>query len=267
MNKLQTSIKTSVLFYFFYIGSGKSCTMYGHGSDIGILKRSVRFLLNASHKISLQMVEIYGSQVFDCLGPSKIDVTSSNGNKASQVIVESSKHFDSMLQGALQHRTQKATNQNETSSRSHAITKIILDGSRGILLFADLAGFENIDGKENRQETNFINQSLLELNKVMLAVSQEAQNVPVCTSALTKFFKPHFCDGDIVMLYHLHATSSGKITSGLGYIKELTCKRKFSAKLNARSKQLSTAKASQATANKRLIALQSRIARYRPLLN
>lgn len=236
--------------------------MYGHGSDMGILKRCVRFLLNASHNISFQMVEIYESKVFDCLDSGKTDVTSSNGNKASHVAIESSEHFDSMLQAALQRRTQKATNQNETSSRSHAITKIVVNGSNGNILFADLAGFENIDGKENRHETVFINQSLLELNKVLLEISKK--NVPVCTNALTKFFKPHLCDGDIVMLYHLHAKSSESMKKGLGYIKDLTYKKKILAKPNANNNQSSASKSSQINPKQRLNAFHSRIARYKP---
>lgn len=234
--------------------------MYGHSTDIGILKRSIRFLLSASHKISIQMVEIYDRKVFDCLDSSKPDVTSGNGNKASKIGIESSEHFDSMLEAALLHRTQKSTNQNATSSRSHAITKIFLDGSNGNLLFADLAGFESIEGKENREETLFINQSLLELNKVLLDIQKKY--VPVCTYALTKFFKPQIHDGDIVMLYHLYAKSSEQMKSGLGYIKELTCKQ--SAPARSKVKQLLAAKKHQTNAKNRLIALNSRIARYQP---
>lgn len=230
---------------FFQIGSGKSCTMYGHGNDVGLLKRSIGHLLNASHKVSFQMIEIYGSKIFDCIDSNKADVTSGNGNKASKISIESLDQFGEILQGALQRRTQKATNQNETSSRSHAITKIMLDGLRGCVLFADLAGFEKSDGKENRQETIFINQSLLELNKILLSISKK--ETPVYTTALTKFFRSQFDDGDIVMLYHLHAKSTEEVKSGLGYIKELTYirKRKTSATSNSKIKMPSTTNASQ----------------------
>lgn len=229
--------------------------MYGHGDDVGILRKTVRYLLNASHAISFEMVEIYDDKVLDCLKSIKTDAMSNTGNKASRIAIESLENFDSMLTAALQHRHQKATNQNETSSRSHAITKVILDGlPHGSLLFADLAGFESIDGKENRKETLFINQSLLELNKVLL--DMQKNKVPVFTSALTKFFKPHFRDGDIVMLYHLQAQSSESMKSGLGYIKELTCKQPLSVKPNVNMKPASAAKKQQPNAK------ESRIAHY-----
>lgn len=237
--------------------------MYGHGDDIGLLKRCIGFLLNASHKVSFQMVEIYGSKIFDCIDSNKADVTYGNGNKASKIVVESSEQFDALLQTALRNRTQKSTNQNETSSRSHAITKIMLEDLQGCLLFVDLAGFECIDGKENRQETLSINQSLLELNKVLLAISKK--NTPVYTSALTKFFRQQFVDGDIVMLYHLHANSIEVMKSGLGYIKELTCmKKKSSAKSNSNIKGPSAINAKNKTVAQRLASLNSRVANYRP---
>lgn len=258
----QANIHYSII--FSVIGSGKSCTMYGHGNDMGLLKRCIDHLLNASHKISFQMVEIYGSKIFDCIDLNKADITSGNGKKASKIAIQSSEQFDATLQSALQKRTQKSTNQNQTSSRSHAITKIMLDDLQGCLLFVDLAGFENIDGKENRQETLFINQSLLELNKVLLALSRN--EMPIYTSALTKYFQPQFVDGDIVMLYHLHAKSVEGMKSGLGYIKELTCKcikKKKIAKSIVKQLPASNASATK-SARQRLVSLNSRIAKYQP---
>lgn len=237
--------------------------MYGHEIDIGILKRCIGYLLNASHKISFQMVEIYESKIFDCIDSKKADVTSGNGIKASKICIESSEHFDATLKSALQNRTQKSTNQNQTSSRSHAITKIMLDGLQGCLLFADLAGFENIEGKENRQETLFINQSLLELNKVLVAISKK--ETPVYTSALTKFFRPQFIDGDIVMLYHLNAKSIEDIKRGLGYIKELTnIKKTRSTTLNSKTQNKSTISVSNNNPVNRLASFKSRIEKYQP---
>lgn len=243
--------------------------MYGHNDDIGLLRKCVGFLLQSSHKISVQIVEVYDNKIFDCLETNKADVTSSNGKKASNVAVVSLNQFNELLEGAIQRRIQKATNQNKTSSRSHAITKICLDGLQGCLLFGDLAGFESIEDKENRRETVFINQSLLELNKILLAISKN--QVPVYTTVLTKFFRQQFSNGDIIMLYHLIAKSKASAINGLGYIKELTFAKAGKSTIVKTNSQLNkppatpTMQTNRRDAAKRLSALHSRIARYKPI--
>lgn len=192
--------------------------MFGHGNDTGSLCKSVGFLLNASAKIYVQVVELYGDKVFDCADLDKVDITSAV-DKAKKVTIKTVDRFSSLVDNALKLRVQKSTNQNKTSSRSHAIFKISMEGSSRALLFADLAGFESIEGKENQQETVSINSSSLELNKVLIKISKNEK--PICTTALTRYFKPHVNE-NVIMLFHLRQDSVETMKRGFGYIKELS---------------------------------------------
>lgn len=158
------------------------------------------------------------------------------------VRIDSIEQFNDLLTNVLTHRIQKSTNQNATSSRSHAVIKIIKEDSsaKNVLLFADLAGFENQEEKEDPRETIFINNSLLELNKVFLSVAKGQTSI--CTTALTKYFKPHL-NGKMVMLYHMRASM---INNALCHIKDLvlTIQSKKSESSSAASKIKKTLKTS-----------------------
>lgn len=190
--------------------------MFGNGEDVGILRRCAAFLVQSSVEFSVEMFEIVEGQIFDCSGMEKAKLSAQN--KASKINIESIEQFNGVLELALTHRTQKATNQNATSSRSHAIIQISIGGSGGNLLFADLAGFESIEGKDNRSETVSINSSLLEVNKVLLCYVKD--QTPICTTPLTKCLRPYF-DGDLVMFFHIKAQSKEIVKSSLRHIQEL----------------------------------------------
>lgn len=226
--------------FFSIVGSGKSCTMFGNGVDAGILRKSVEFLLKASTDFSIQIVEIHEEKIYDCVNADKVDVTLAAKQPLS-IQINSLEQFDEVLDTALKNRTQKATNQNHTSSRSHAIIKIFRNESKNGLLFADLAGFESQQGKDNQSESRFINNSLLELNKVLLSVSKNGD--PVCTTALTKYFKPYF-KGDVIMFYHIRAECCETVKSALDFVKDLSVVLKTSPtikKPNAAISQKSSA--------------------------
>lgn len=189
--------------------------MFGHGEDTGILRKSVEFLLNKSaSKLAFEFIEIHGDKVFDCSTQTKIDISRTPSN-ASKATIESLEQFDEILKISLRNRVQRATNQNITSSRSHAIIKICVQNA--VLLFADLAGFESQQGKD-KSESKFINSSLLEVNKMLLCAFVRGKD-PICTTTLTRFFKTYIAS-DIVMLFHAPASSSQMIKNALNHVKE-----------------------------------------------
>lgn len=181
--------------------------MYGmSGSSKGIIQSAVEFLI-ARTPINIVMVELYGSKCVDLLSPKDGPIEyNSTGEvivtKAKKSAVISLNEFETLLGLALKNRATKSTNQNDTSSRTHAITIIEKDGrNSNQLVFADLAGYEYLEGKQDTQETIDINKALYDLNKVLLDKSQKMQ--PVYCNELTKFLRPALQQSKTTLFYHI----------------------------------------------------------------
>lgn len=199
--------------------------MFGTEADVGILFRTVSYILNKKQQICVTAVELFGKNVFDLID---------NGEQAKDEfhteIIATCDEFGSLISKVISLRKQKETNQNKTSSRSHLFIIFSLEGNAGKkLVFADLAGFENPKGKENSEETQFINSSLSSLNTVLLSISRK-EVVNYRLSALTKLLEPYLKNAKgTIMLYHLPSHS---VKKGLEYIKDLVVS---SRSLNKRS--------------------------------
>lgn len=202
--------------------------MFGVNGSIGILGRSVEFLLNKK-RINATVIEMTENDLFD-LG---------NGNKetlhntGSLISIGSMAEFDELVSKVLKVRSQKKTNQNNTSSRSHLIFKLSFeDNTRGQIAFIDLAGWENPDQK-NINETKFINSSLTSLNTLMANIAQK--KVVTFDSKLTKLLKPYFTAQKkciCILMYHVSNTGIKKGLENIknvipsAQIKTMTLKRK-----------------------------------------
>lgn len=191
--------------------------MFGYGEDIGLLRHCAETLLSNGTKFVVQMMEMHENFLYDCINEHKTRITSAA--KATKTSIELFATFEICLNRAIAHRVQKSTDQNSTSSRSHLIIKMV-DANNKTYMFADLAGFESQENKTSRAETKFINESLLELNKVFLSLVSKGQK-PICTTPLTKFFKPYFENGDVIMFFHVKATSEDALKLGLSHIKDI----------------------------------------------
>lgn len=192
-------------YQFTILGSGKSCTMYGVNDDIGLLRKAVQFVLEKGKDGFLtSMVELYDCSVYDMLSNGKQRIQQPSSQVLSKAItreIDTLIAFEAYLSHSISLRVQKPTNQNMSSSRSHAITMIRPKaGSTNALLFVDLAGFENSNGKENMKETGFINTSLLHLNKMLLARSKN-QLPSFRGNVLTEVLAPYFT-GHSIMFFH-----------------------------------------------------------------
>lgn len=205
---------------YFLSGSGKSFTMFGRQNVAGILSRSVEFILN-HRPITVSVVELMGSNCYDLTSGQKTLLL--NESSAKQVSISSIDEFDRFVCKIISIRSQKPTNQNLTSSRSHLMFKFGFAGnSNGNMAFMDLAGWESPYGKPDMEETKFINSSLSDLNTVLANISKG--KIPYFKSKLAKFFKPYLSSGGkTVMFYHISNITAKK---GLENVKDVVASTK-----------------------------------------
>lgn len=121
-------------------------------------------------------------------------------NKYQEIEIKSIQNIGVFLERALKKRTSKSTNQNDTSSRSHAVLTIST-GNGTKLLFVDMAGNERSEGKDNVNETCFINKSLTQLNTV-LAYKAKGLLPPYRDNDFTLFLKPYMVKNKVIIFFH-----------------------------------------------------------------
>ena len=210
----------ATIFAYGATGTGKTYTMLGNGLNVGIMIRAIKdlFLLinnkkNKKYIIKISYIEIYNEIIKDLL---------SNNNSNSIIELRNDPQKGTILQGVElknvlneneafniilkgnKKRTEKYTEFNENSSRSHAILQINLDIEDkeikmekeikfGKFMLLDLAGSEkasfNYNSKGNN-ELGSINKSLLALNKcITLLTSQNRKFIPWRESKLTRLLQ------------------------------------------------------------------------------
>lgn len=200
--------------------------MFGTEDDVGILFRSASYILNRKQQICVTAIELFGNNLLDLIDDGK-----PAKDEFDSKLIDTCDGFNSFISKVISLRKQKETDQNKTSSRSHLLIMFSLEGNANKnLVFGDLAGFETPKGKENLDETQFINGSLSSLNTVLLSISRK-EVVNYRLSALTKLLEPYLKNAKgTLMLYHLPSHSTKK---GLEYIKDLVVSSRLSMKRNA----------------------------------
>lgn len=218
--------------------SGKSCTMFGLDGP-GILAKSVEFILQ-SNEVFISAIEILGNKYYDVVSGHHIEMKESS---ATKVRIESMAQFNEAQSNIIKARTQKQTNQNLTSSRSHLIIKLNLcSNSQAEMGFIDLAGWEDPKGKDI-DETKFINNTLSQLNTVLFHISNN--QLATFKTPLLKQMKPYFSESaETLMLYHVSHADAKK---GIENIKDVVAnfkgeKRKLSSNVLAEIKNKRLAK-------------------------
>lgn len=99
------------------LGSGKSSTMFGFNDDIGILRSSaIRILKHGT--IFVTAVEFTNEESYDLASGIKVPMGKKFPNPIPETI-NTADEFDTLVLQAIKLRSQKSTNQNPTSSRSH----------------------------------------------------------------------------------------------------------------------------------------------------
>ena len=216
------------IFAYGQSGSGKTYSMLGHESILdslsedknndlyGIIPRAVFQIFNilkeftrngTKWKLTLSYIEIYNEKI-KCL-LSKKDGLKIREDPHDGFIIPEKETIDcrspsNVFEGiklANKNRATGATNQNEHSSRSHAILQLQLiynsiDGQvrKSFLSLVDLAGSERIakTGAEGQRlkEAQKINQSLTTLGMVIMALTTPGtKHVPFRNSKLTLILK------------------------------------------------------------------------------
>ena len=212
------------IFAYGQTGTGKTYTMDGipDTPNKGIVPRAFEHIFDFitanedSHKFSVTVtyVELYNEQLRDLLASSKsedkpltIHEDPGKGFVIRGVTTHSARSVKDLLKiqhYGSKHRKVRATNMNDTSSRSHSILSLSIEtlteieGSqhvrRGRLNLVDLAGSERIAKtgaeKEGVQEGISINYALMILGNCISALTTKGQtHIPYRDSALTKLLR------------------------------------------------------------------------------
>lgn len=200
-------------FAYGQTGSGKTFTM------VALQELAITDIFNLAEneyaslepQISLSFYEIYSGRILDLLNNKKrLQVLEDGANKIQvkglqEISVESEDELKEAITYANSVRTTKATQANDTSSRSHAIMCInVRDGEGTVIgkfLMVDLAGSERAqdirsNNRERRAEGAEINKSLLALKECIRALDNAKGNkeahVPFRASKLTMVLRDSF---------------------------------------------------------------------------
>ena len=219
-------------------GSGKTYTMVGKGEKVGLMIRAIRDLFNfvntqklqdKIYNIKITYIEVYNEILKDLLSDKKTSPEiRTDPNKgviiqgAECIKVNSENEAFKIINLGNKRRTEKQTERNKFSSRSHAVLQIYLeiqeqqnignnypnfnsDISFGKLYLVDLAGSERTTATGSNKilvETGSINRSLLALSKcINLIVTQNKKFIPFRESKLTRILQePLSGNGRIVLI-------------------------------------------------------------------
>lgn len=172
-----------------------------------------------SKPLSVSFIENFANDFFDLISGKKEKIAKIGEEKNR--VLKSACEFDALLKKVLKLRIQKSTDENATSSRSHLLIRFE-DDKNAKLAFIDLAGWESPKGKENMNETKFINASLTSLNTALEQISKKM--IPSFCTPLTRIFKPYLSgSAKTCMLYHV---SNAGVKKGLENIKNVVASNK-----------------------------------------
>lgn len=192
-------------FAYGQTGSGKTYTMRGITEFMveDLFEKLPRELV-----ISFSSFEIYGGRCHDLLNEKALLTILEDKNGAIQIqgLVEQDVDSPKMLYEAFEqanaNRTTHATVANDTSSRSHSISNLVVKNPKseeclGKLTLVDLAGSERAqdtqsNNRQRRLEGAEINKSLLALKECVRAMDEGQPHVPFRASRLTLVLRDSF---------------------------------------------------------------------------
>ncbi|KAK3796846.1 hypothetical protein RRG08_015008 [Elysia crispata] len=197
-------------------GSGKTFTMMGPDDNPGINIRAITELLKVcseraetkSYNLKVSMVEIYNETVQDLLtSDARTLELQMVGNvvripNITEMGVSQVSDIKDLMKLGDSNRKVASTKMNSTSSRSHLVLMINVEGedkvtgaiSKGVLTLCDLAGSERISKTEatgqRLVEAAAINKSLSALGQVFSALRESQLHIPYRNSKLTQILRP-----------------------------------------------------------------------------
>ncbi|KAG6590321.1 Kinesin-like protein KIN-14U, partial [Cucurbita argyrosperma subsp. sororia] len=218
-------------------GTGKTYTMDGRMEEPGIVPRALEMLFQTSMgasstvTFSMSMLEVYMGSLRDLLAPKAGSRMYERCNLNIQTDQKGFVEIEGLTEVPIPDfekakwwynkgrrvRSTSWTNVNETSSRSHCLTKVTMyrcvDGSKAKtevskLWMVDLGGSERLLKTGacglTLDEGRAINLSLSALGDVIAALRRKRGHVPYRNSKLTQILKDSLGDGSkVLMLVHL----------------------------------------------------------------
>ncbi|KAJ3669543.1 hypothetical protein LUZ60_011493 [Juncus effusus] len=219
-------------------GTGKTYTMEGVRGNLGIVPRSIEELFNKisqekseNYTLNLSMLEVYLGNLRDLLAPKQHSSRSFNLTLKSNINIMAKSSGSVEIEGLTdieisnfkqaihwynkgrKARSTSWTNVNETSSRSHCLTRIIIrEGTKGKIVskiwLVDLGGSERLlkTGATGHtlDEGKSINLSLSAFGDVISALKQKRHHVPYRNSKLTQALSDSLGEGSrVVMVVHV----------------------------------------------------------------
>ncbi|XP_078168604.1 P-loop containing nucleoside triphosphate hydrolases superfamily protein isoform X1 [Carex rostrata] len=217
-------------------GTGKTYTMEGVQRNPGIVLRAMKELFREisqekceNYTLTMSMLEVYMGCLKDLLAPkqhplrmdpatkSNISIMSRNNGTVeieglTDAEIMNFKQASRLYDKGRRARATSWTNVNETSSRSHCLTRIIIrEGEKGKVIskiwLVDLGGSERLlkTGAigQTLDEGKSINLSLSALGDVIAALKQRKHHVPYRNSKLTQILSDSLGEGSrVVMVVH-----------------------------------------------------------------
>lgn len=135
------------VFAYGQTGAGKTYTMQGENTpnNLGMIPRSIELIFSRiarmelsgwKYKVSASFLEIYNENIHDLLNPGsneRYDIYYNEGkgttvSNLKMPSISSAAELLEVMKAAHRNRAVACTNFNEHSSRSHAVTKIVLKG-------------------------------------------------------------------------------------------------------------------------------------------
>ncbi|XP_054752389.2 kinesin-like protein klp-3 [Lytechinus pictus] len=199
-------------------GSGKTFTMMGPKDNPGVNVRAIQELLKicserqqVDYVLKVSMIEVYNEQVKDLLNTdlenkSPLDIKMQGKRLYLQGLTEKFVNNEGDITTIMEmgdaNRSVAATKMNSTSSRSHLLLMLTVEGtdkvsnatSFGSLTLVDLAGSERIAKTgatgQTLVEAAAINKSLTSLGQVFTGLRTGALHVPYRNSKLTHLLQP-----------------------------------------------------------------------------
>jgi len=202
--------KVATLFMFGQTGSGKTHTMRG------LIARAAAHLFAegiSGAPCTVTAFEIAGKSMRDLLdseGQQELKVMDDKGNKTRVLgahVCEATSPDDlmSIIQGAQAQRATRATQANDTSSRSHAVYQILRPGG-AMLTLVDCAGSERREDTtqhdaQSQKEAAEINATIFALKECFRVMrSSKGQQPPYRSSLLTRVLSDSFASSEAMIV-------------------------------------------------------------------
>lgn len=210
-------------------GTGKTHTMFGDGSEQGIVQMLLRDFLRKKGPLRIRCMEVYNEVVTDVLSGAEIRLVQDKektvllANQANEIRTDS--EMDRMLDLLKKKKRTAQTEYNHLSSRSHTVLEVSAAGLSVHLV--DLAGNEKVSETPLRKKEGLlINKSLLTLGKIIDQLHDGVQHISYRESKLTRILQNTIGTGSIFCICNVLGTQDHQTIKFGERLKRINIKKK-----------------------------------------